>query len=131
MTCLPCYLVFLVLLLAGKVVVDVILHQACRVLLGESIGQKACWACIDADVSFRRLISLTGWDRCKHIVSVIAVFHVAGEQGAHMGIYMHVQTCLVLCRRLCQSRQRCRAYEMICQPCSRLPLLCGLSCDRC
>ena len=33
-------------------------------LLVEFIGQNACWTC----VSFRRLSSLTGWDRYKLIV---------------------------------------------------------------
>ena len=55
-------------LLAGRVFVDVVLHQFCQMLLVEFISQKACWTC----VRFRRLISLTGWDRCKSIVNVIA-----------------------------------------------------------
>ena len=51
-------------LLAGRIFVDNILHQFCQMLLVEFIGQKACWT----RVRFRRLISLTGWDRCNSIV---------------------------------------------------------------
>ena len=60
-------------LLAGRGFVDVVLHQVCQMLLVEFLGQKACWTC----VRFRRLISLTGWDRCNFIVIVIIIVAVA------------------------------------------------------
>ena len=41
----------------------------CQMLQVEFVGQNSCWTC----VRFRRLISLTGWDRCKFIVIFIFI----------------------------------------------------------
>ena len=77
-------------LLAGRVFVDVILHQVCQMLLVEFIGQEACWTC----VRFRRLISLTGWNRCNFMVILI----IPDIFQAHQTLQQFMQVCCRLPR---------------------------------